>query len=576
MNKEKLLEVIRQGTESFDEAVGLIRTQLTATYHTALKRETTPEVHFLLTSAEHAYYLLEEGEPSGIERAIGLLEKVVPLQDRNPASDTYGVWPYFYEEPLEKMDRPDWNMADFHGKRLILTLIKHEEKLGAELAAAVREAIGHACRAIMKRNVGPHYTNIAIMGAFVTLAGGELLGNDVFREYGLARLKRFYDFTFGIGTFSEYNSPCYTPIAIKELHSISAYSSSLEAAGYADELMDLAWRMAGEHYHAGTGQWSGPHSRTYSSWLRADERQFLEEALLDETFEFGENIRCPLEHRRLFLALGTRTIAEPTLNEELTGYQVHATLYRNESLSLGTFSKGLMWNQRRNLIAYLKEDGRTSFVQLQFLKDGADFCSAMFAGAQSGTDVLFGLNLLTDNGAWHSDLDIINGRFRSSDLRIRFKIGGAREGLAPETSDDGRLMRLGLGSRELAVRLLAERSDYGRLQLDIRYGADSGHPEADGVPDADNRALYVDYVLYAGEERDFDFHEVKEAAWMFQLALLAEGEELAEPVVEQSADAIGASLGAGDGRMSVTFPVAPGETRERLRNSRVRLPIASN
>jgi hypothetical protein len=571
-----LLEVIRQGTESFDEAAGLVRTQLTATYHTALKRETAPEVHFLLTSAEHAYYLLEAGERVGIDRAVGMLKKVVPLQDTNPDSETYGIWPYFYEETLQEMDRPDWNMADFHGKRMILTLIKHEAKLGADLAATVREAIGHACRAIIKRNVGPHYTNIAIMGAFVTLVGGELLGQEEFRAYGLARLKRFYDFTFGIGTFSEYNSPCYTPIAIKELHSIAAYSSNAAAVEYADELMDLAWRMAGEHYHAGTGQWGGPHSRTYSSWIRPDERQFLEEAMLDETFEFGENIRCPLRHRHLFQAVEARSISEPTLNEELAGYQVHATLYRDEKLSLGTFSKGLMWNQRRNLIAYLEEGGRASNVQLQFLMNGADFCSALFAGAQSGTDVLFGMSLLTDNGAWHSDLDIVNGRFRSRDMRIRFKIGGVREGLEPETCDEGRLVRMRFGARSLAIRLLAERSDYGGLRLSIGEGADSEHPDADGVPNGDNRALYVDYVLYAGEEREFDFHEVKEAAWLFQVAFLAEGEELSEPAVKLGADTIGASLGEEDDLMSVELPVAPGETSARLRNSRVRLPAAGS
>jgi hypothetical protein len=572
MNRERLQELIVQKAQTFDETVQLLRTPLTATYHTALKRETTPEVYGLLVSEEYAYYLLEAGEPEDVTRANRILKAVLPLQDRNPESDTYGIWPYFYEEPLAEMDRPDWNMADFHGKRLIVTLVRHEEKLSPELATSVREAIGHACRAIIRRNVGPHYTNIAIMGAFVTLVGGELLENAEFRDYGLSRIKRFYDFTFGIGTFSEYNSPCYTPIAIKELHSITAYSANAEAVGYADELINLAWRMAGEHYHAGTGQWSGPHSRTYSTWLRPDERAFLEEALLDEIFEFGENIRCPKEHRPLFQSLATRSLTEPTLLEEQAGYQVYATLYRNDKLSLGTFSKGVMWNQRRNLVAYLLEGERTSYVQLQFLKDGADFCSAMFAGAQTGPHALFGFNLLTDNGAWHSDLDIINGRFRSSDLRIRFKVGGAREGLEPLVDEDGRRVQLRFGEYTLAVRLLQERCDYGGLQLSLGIGADSAHPEADGVPEADNRALYLDYVLYAGEERDFDFHEVKEAAWMFQLGLLGEGEELPVASVDRIADSVGASLEAGGETISVALPVAPGGTKERYLSNRVVLP----
>ena len=63
--------------------------------------------------------------------------------------------------------------------------MKHRERLRAELAEQIEAAISHACRAIIIRNVGPHYTNIAIMGAFVTLVGGELLQVDEYREYGL-------------------------------------------------------------------------------------------------------------------------------------------------------------------------------------------------------------------------------------------------------------------------------------------------------------------------------------------------------------------------------------------------------
>ncbi|WP_441988693.1 hypothetical protein [Paenibacillus sp. 2RAB27] len=87
-------------------------------------------------------------------------------QDKDSSRATYGIWPYNYEESLDEMDRPDWNMADFQGKKLVLILKNYAESLPVALVELIREAIYHACQAIIRRNVGPHYTNIAIMGAW--------------------------------------------------------------------------------------------------------------------------------------------------------------------------------------------------------------------------------------------------------------------------------------------------------------------------------------------------------------------------------------------------------------------------
>ncbi|MDF2926163.1 MAG: hypothetical protein K0R57_5077 [Paenibacillaceae bacterium] len=559
MNRAELLETLRTRGLSYDPEVKLLRMPLTATYHTALKPDRHPEVYHLLGSSNYAFDLLETGEQADLERASLILHTVVLQQDRDPARDTYGIWPYFYEEPLDEMDRPDWNMADFHGKRLILVLRKHGDRLSAGLVRQIREAIAHACRAIIKRNMGPHYTNIAIMGAFVTLVGGELLGEGLFRDYGLSRLKRFYDFTFGIGTFSEYNSPDYTPIAIRELHSIHEETSLPEAKALASQLLDLAWRMAGEHYHAGTGEWSGPHSRTYRTMLSPNQHGFLAEAMLDETFEFGENVRCPAEYRGLFTSNKPRSFAEPTLAEEQAGYQVYATLYQDERLSLGSFDKGVMWNQRRNLIAYVQTPGGAVYMQLQFLMNGRDFCSAMYAGAQYRTEALFGFNLLTDNGAWHSDLDKIDGRFRADDLRIRLRIGGAVGELPDPVCLDGKRAELQLGGVRLAVQPVLEEADYAELCLEASR-------DAEGV--------YLDYVVYSGEEISFDFHTVSRAVWLFALAINEDG-RLPEVAVAGNSGRVQAAAVYGAETISVSLSAAPGPTLERFRSNSVQLPSSA-
>jgi hypothetical protein len=132
------------------------------------------------------------------------------------------------------------------------------------LRAGVERAVRNACEAIVRRNVGPHYTNIAIMGAFVTLAAGEWLGDRRLEAYGAERLQRFYDYTMESGAFQEFNSPTYTTVAIEELSSIRTETGNERIRDMAGELLLIAWKTVAERYHPRTGQWAGPHARAYS------------------------------------------------------------------------------------------------------------------------------------------------------------------------------------------------------------------------------------------------------------------------------------------------------------------------
>ncbi|MDR6881530.1 hypothetical protein [Bacillus sp. 3255] len=542
MPNAELLAAIQVAEEKYDSQVKLVRTPLTATYHTALKPDKHPFVYALFPSTCYAYDLLQYGGEANVDRAIDILEVVTAQQDRDSARASYGIWPYFYEESLDEMDRPDWNMADFHGKRLVLILKNYQELLPQRLIDRIREAVYHACHAIMLRNVGPHYTNIAIMGAMVTLVGGEVLGDEEIRSYGEQRLKRFHTFTTGIGTFTEYNSPCYTPIAIEELHSIYQESKTAEAVSLAEQLLDIAWHMIAQHYHPATGQWGGPYSRTYSTLLTERETRFIRNGLSRE----GEHIRCPEKYHALFQANEERYYIVPTLMAAETGYQNYATTYQNERLTLGSYSKGIMWNQRRNLLGFVDAGGKKVFVQLQFLKDGRDFCSAIYTGVQSRQHVLFSFNLATDNGAWHQELDIINGRFKAKDLRIRVLLGGDVAQLAlPAVLEDGRC-EAQIGDVKLHVEAVLGGTDYGELTL---------------AAERTEKELHLDYVIATGgEERDYDFHTLQQALWIFALSLGSD-----EPLdVELTRDGqqVTASARTEEGTMAIQVSQLPGKTSD--------------
>jgi len=70
---------------------------------------------------------------------------------------------------------------------------------------------------VRRRNVAMSYTNIAVMGAFVTLAAAEMLGDANLAAYAPDRLRRFARAVDETGGFAEYNSPTYTHVTIANL-----------------------------------------------------------------------------------------------------------------------------------------------------------------------------------------------------------------------------------------------------------------------------------------------------------------------------------------------------------------------
>ena len=274
--KDSFLKALGRQDWRYDPVEKMIRRPFSSPgYHTTLKGG---YVHPTRDSLNYAVALLDAGRPGDLERAGQILRRVIALQDQDPNSRTYGIWSWFAEEPLDKMSPPDWNWADFCGAQLLQVAIDHMDRLDSDLQRLVRESIIHAGRAIKRRNVGPGYTNIAVMGAYVTLVAGELFGDAELAEYGKARLRRFYEHTFANGSFSEYNSPTYSVVAINELSRMLRHVKDAESRRLLHELNRFAFSHAARHFHAPTRQWAGPHSRCYATLLRDGTLAFLQRA----------------------------------------------------------------------------------------------------------------------------------------------------------------------------------------------------------------------------------------------------------------------------------------------------------
>ena len=106
----KAMSYLRECDRRFDAKLNLLAEPFDSPgYHTRIANGGV--VHGTVQSLRYALALLQSGDESCHERAGGIVHAVLGLQDTNAASPTYGIWPWFLEEPLSEMSPPDWNWA---------------------------------------------------------------------------------------------------------------------------------------------------------------------------------------------------------------------------------------------------------------------------------------------------------------------------------------------------------------------------------------------------------------------------------------------------------------------------------
>lgn len=516
-------------------------------YHTTLKGG---EVHPTRSALGYAVALLDSGEEWRRQRACDILDRVISLQDQNPSSPTYGIWSWFLEEPLEKMSPPDWNWADFNGTHLLQVALYHRERLPAELARRVDESIQHAARSIQRRDVKPGYTNIALMGTYVTYVAAELYGIPDLLAYAQMRLKRFYNHTLDQDGFTEFNSPTYTVVALTVLTRMRMHIKDAEAQRMIAKIEDIGWRDVARHFHPPTAQWAGPHSRCYSTLLRPGTLAFIERACQGEVRFFPEGERppsaetyrldlcCPTQYRRrfaqldgprdevqVFIKAGAR-VPEAGLERQPP---VIGTTHLEEAFALGSANRLPFWNQHRPLVAYWGTREAPRALQLRVLHDFYDYSSAQFYAVQSGGAVLGGINFATDYGDTHISLDRVReATIRARDMRVRFELFNMPESWPLPAFSLGHINRLDLGSVWLEVCV-----------PHVVFGPWRPRSEVS----REGERVFLDVVLYQGEERAINFAELEEAAIVITLRMWAKG-QLPVPSSEVRCEVAGEQLRA--------------------------------
>jgi len=501
---------------TYDSAARMVRTPFSSPgYHTTLRGGM---VHPTRQSLVYAVALLDSGEAARLARAADIFDAVLSQQDCDPSSKTYGVWPWFLEEPLSQMAPPDWNWADFCGAQLLEALLTHEHRLQEPLCQRMKDAVVHAARSIERRNVGPDYTNISIMGAFVTLAAAEAFGISDLHAYALQRLRRFHAHTLWHGAFNEYNSPNYTVVALNELLRLCRYARDPEAREMACALYRLAWEEIAIHFHAPSAQWSGPHSRSYQTFLpngvqfllhRATQGRFPAEACTPAIIEECQRMphECPPDLAGMFLETPSAPLEIHRVFQKGAPDFVGST-YSTPDFTLGSINVGEMWNQRRPLLAYWGTASAPASFRVRCLRNGYDFSAAQFFSVQNHGRLLAGISFATDGGNTHICLDPIrDGRIRIADLRLRFEWEGPdlpRIEIAPSSLKEP----VALNFKTIGIGLTIAFARWG----DIDAHWEAGHAGA---------CSWLDLVLFSGAETEFQLTDLALAAVAFGLEIKA-------------------------------------------------------
>jgi hypothetical protein len=522
--KAGFLKALAKQDARYDPAEKMIRRPFSSPgYHTTLKGG---YVHPTRDSLQYAVALLDSGEPDRLKRAEDILRCVIALQDQDPKSRTYGIWSWFMEEPLDKMSPPDWNWADFCGTQLLQVALDRRNELPEDLQQQIKQSIIHAAYSIKRRNVGPGYTNIALMGTYVTLTTGELFGVDELTEYGKARLQRFYDHTLAHGSFSEYNSPTYSVVAITEITRMLHHVHDPDSQKLIRKLNRLAWYHVASHFHAPTRQWAGPHSRCYRTLLGKSTLAFIQRATegkvnLIPPGEAAVSLdahrlwaKCPPDLFHYFTDLpAPRLEVETFARNKPNRHDIIGTTYQHPNYTLGSVNIGDLWNQRRPLLAYWNTDAGVVAMRLRCLHDGYDYSSASIFTVQNKSDILGAVLFATDRGDTHISLDRIkNATIKAKDLRIRLQLEGA------------------VTSVTLSALVMVDhpfRISSGPVNCDLKVAhAAFGDFPIHMHTDRDRNKAWIDIVLYEGTEKQIDFRKIDEAAIIFTLSLYERYEKL--------------------------------------------------
>ncbi|MFW6600191.1 hypothetical protein ACQBAU_13530 [Propionibacteriaceae bacterium Y2011] len=395
-------------------------------------------------SSSLALQLLDRNDEGDAELAARILTALLAVQDVRPGSPTFGLWPWHAGDDPGVMDPPDWNWADFIGSMLARIVHDHLTLLPPAVVEGARTALSNAARCVLSRPVNLAYTNIAAMGAWVTLAAHELSGHDLPGE-PRERLRLFHEEVTRTQTFAEFNTPNYWFVTLEAMTLIKQCTTDTTAHAMADDVIDVLWRHWLARWHSGLRQVGGPVSRTYDSdlinnrptcvalQLASDCRlQLYDVDDLPAVGRLGE--QAYVDYRATPEVIDELcgpplpgTVVETftpdgVVHAERTGLPAVGTTWRDTHVIIGSLNQCDTFNERRPLLGWFDSSGwfdslgwfesgdptHAGRVEARLFREGEPFAAGNLSTVQAEGRVLWLLSLASPAGNRHVRRDIID------------------------------------------------------------------------------------------------------------------------------------------------------------------------
>ncbi len=520
----------------YDPTVHLVWSTQSVHYHSDVKEETN--IHSTKASLNYAVALLDSRKPEYRERAFQVLNAVLALQDQDKESKTCGVWPYSLEEPLATKKSPaDRNWADFPAVPIISILINHRAILPNDLSEKTQKALLLASQAIRKRDVRPDYTNISLMGLYVCYLTADMYHDTDLMEYARKRLQVFYNCTVLNKGFIEYNSPAYFKLSLDEVLRLKKHVINAEDLAMLEFIYHTGWSVIARHYHAPTAQWAGPHGRAYSvllgpsiyNWLYAassglvnpdtpmefsnDQDPILKHQIPADLIPYFTQPQLPRMEIDTFIRGGQKIELNPLVSYQegdngvwISTKEIVGKSWFTNDFVLSSANQSCLWNQRRPLIAYWETEQKPVSMQIRFLHNRYDYAAANIFCSQDSTNVLGAINFTTNGGDKHVTIDVIKeATIKATDLRLRFEFTGDVSSINFTSTDPkNRVVKGSSGKVNFRIELPI-----------VKFGDYSGTLTTGG----DDKNKWIDFVIYSGTEKDFDFKKLRQTIIGFLVTL---------------------------------------------------------
>jgi len=225
---------------------------------------------------DHTYILAfaDRHQPgsASLELTIPLLKLVEEMQDKDPASPTFGNLRWYWRTP-EVTDR---NAVEFIAAHALPVWFEARDRLPAESKAILQRILHRAVDGCIKHRVSPDYTNIAIFNAVNLILLGENFDRPDALKLGEERLKMVLACFWDHGVY-EYVSPTYYSPDVDTLQLGLRYVKDTQLKETFRHLLEFFWTDMAINWYKPSFRMSGAQSRTYNYLFgTADSSRFYE------------------------------------------------------------------------------------------------------------------------------------------------------------------------------------------------------------------------------------------------------------------------------------------------------------